>query len=231
MSFIDRSDAGRKLAKALACYRTRDPVIVALPRGGVPVAAEIAKALAAPLDLVLVRKIGVPFQPELAMGAVVDGDKPTVIRNEKIIREAGVTEQDFEAVRDRELKEIDRRKRIYFGNRAREDLTGRTVILADDGIATGATARAALQAIRSHRPKRLVFATPVGPVDTLSKLESEVDHLVCLERYETFFAIGAYYDDFRQITDREVIDLLDEFPRRTTAAGTIASPPLHRPGG
>lgn len=212
MPFADRIDAGRKLAKALADYKEQNPVVLALPRGGVPVAAEIAAALDAPLDLVLVRKIGVPFQPELAMGAVVDGDSPIVIRNEDVIRSASVNDVEFAAACDRELREIERRKRVYLGSRQRATITGRTAILVDDGIATGATTRAALQAIRAHNPKRLVLAVPVAPVDTIERLRSEADDVVCLEQYESFWAIGLYYTDFAQLKDQDVIDILARFP-------------------
>ena len=165
MSFKDRSDAGRQLAAALAGYKDQQPVILALPRGGVPVAAEVAAALNAPLDLILVRKIGVPFQPELAMGAVVDGGTPIIVRNEDVIQLAAIDESDFKAVCDSELAEIDRRRQRYLGSRERAGVAGRTAIVIDDGIATGATTRAALRATRMRNPKRLVLAVPVAPTD------------------------------------------------------------------
>ena len=170
MPFRDRSDAGRKLASALAQYTDQQPVVLALPRGGVPVAAEVAAALNAPLDLVLVRKIGVPFQPELAMGAVVDGGAPLVVRNEDVIRLAGIDEADFKAVCDSALAEIERRRQRYLGGRARVEVAGRTAIVIDDGIATGATTRAALRATRMRKPKRLVLAVPVAPTDSLAAM-------------------------------------------------------------
>jgi predicted phosphoribosyltransferase len=210
--FRDRVDAGRRLAQALQKFSGQEVVVLALPRGGVPVAAEIAAALHAPLDLILVRKIGVPMQPELAMGAVVDGADPHVVRNEDVIRLSDVSEQEFAAIRDRELLEIERRRQKYLGDRARADIAGRTVIVVDDGIATGATIRAALQAVRPRGPKRLVLAVPVAPTDTLAELREEADEIVCLEDYEAFGAIGVYYRDFRQVDDREVIDLLSRFP-------------------
>ena len=208
MPFIDRTDAGRQLAKALASYKGQKPVVLALPRGGVPVAAQIATALDAPLDLILVRKIGVPFQPELAMGAVVDGPAPVIVRNEEVITLAGISEQEFAARRDQELAEIERRRKIYLGDRAHPELSGRTVIVVDDGIATGATTRAALQAVRVRKPVALVLAIPVAPTDTLRKLKDEADEIVCLEDYENFGAIGFFYSDFRQVSDAEVIELL-----------------------
>ena len=161
MTYQDRSDAGRKLAKALSEYKDRNAVVLALPRGGVPVAAEVAAALEAPLDLILVRKIGVPTQPELAMGAVVDGTAPIVVRNEEVIELSGTTSDEFDAACNRELEEIERRRQLYIGDRARVEITGQVVIVIDDGIATGATTRAALQAIRNRKPKELVLAVPV----------------------------------------------------------------------
>jgi len=214
MPFIDRTDAGKQLAKALAGYKNRKPVILALPRGGVPVAAEIATALNAPLDLMLIRKIGVPWQPELAMGAVADGKTPIVIRNEQVIQYAGVEQADFDLVCARELVEIERRKQVYLGNRKSVDLVDRVVILVDDGIATGASVRAALGAIRNRQAKAIVLAVPVGPVDTLRMIRQEVDEVVCLEEYEEFGAIGLYYRHFAQLKDQEVIDILARFPSR-----------------
>jgi predicted phosphoribosyltransferase len=214
MPFSDRTDAGQQLAKALARYRQDKPVVLALPRGGVPVAAEIATALGAPLDLVLVRKIGVPYQPELAAGAVVDGGSPVVVRNEDIIRLAGVSEADFAEIRDRELAEIERRRKLYLGDRAHPALKDRTVIVVDDGIATGATTRAALRAIRTRKPRKLVLAVPVAPTSTLAELRDEADDIVCLEDHENFGAIGLFYADFSQVADAVVTDLLARHPVR-----------------
>jgi predicted phosphoribosyltransferase len=212
MPFKDRSEAGQKLALALTKYKDRQPVILALPRGGVPVAVEVAGALKAPLDLILVRKIGVPFQPELAMGAVVDGGNPIVVRNEDIIREVRIGEAEFMAVCEVELAEIERRRNRYLGGRERVDVTGRTAIVIDDGIATGATTRAALRAVRARNPRAVVLAVPVAPTETLSALREEADDIVCLEDHELFGAIGFYYSDFRQISDEQVIEMLARFP-------------------
>jgi len=212
MPFSDRTDAGQQLAKALARYRQDKPVVLALPRGGAPVAAEIATALGAPLDLVLVRKIGVPYQPELAAGAVVDGESPVVVRNEDIIRLAGVSEADFAAICDRELAEIERRRKLYLGDRAHPALKDRTVIVVDDGIATGATTRAALRAIRTRKPRKLVLAVPVAPTSTLAELRDEADDIVCLEDHANFGAIGLFYADFSQVADAVVTDLLARHP-------------------
>lgn len=208
MPFENRSAAGRRLAAALAGYRQRAPVVLALPRGGVPVAAEVAAALGAPLDLVLVRKIGVPGQPELAMGAVADGSMPVTVRNDGVIRYAGVSEEEFNAIRDKELAEIERRRKNYLGGRAPVNVAGRTVIVIDDGIATGATTRTALRALRAQGPKELMLAVPVAAKDTLEELREEADTIVCLETPQWFDAVGAFYIDFRQVTDAEVIDLL-----------------------
>ena len=215
MSFRDRIEAGRKLATALAAYGNQHPVVLALPRGGVPVAAEVASALKAPFDLILVRKIGVPTQPELAMGAVVDGGEPIIVRNEDVIGLAGISESDFKVVCDSELAEIERRRQRYLGTRPRVEVTARTAIVIDDGVATGATTRAALQATRRRKPKRLVLAVPVAPTDTLSALRPDADDVVCLEDHEFFGAIGFYYRDFRQVSDDEVIEILERFPMQS----------------
>ncbi|MEX0752200.1 MAG: phosphoribosyltransferase family protein [Xanthobacteraceae bacterium] len=214
MPFENRSDAGKKLAAALVKYKDQQPVILALPRGGVAVAAEVAQALDAPLDLILVRKIGVPYQPELAMGAVVDGPSPLVVRNEDVIRVSGVEEAEFKAVCDSELAEIERRRQSYLGGRDRVDVAGRTAIIVDDGIATGATTRAALRAARLRNPKKIVLAIPVAPTESLDALRADADDVICLEDHEFFGAIGFYYSDFRQVSDQDVIETLARFPAR-----------------
>jgi predicted phosphoribosyltransferase len=212
MPFKNRSDAGRKLAKALAGYKEQQPVILALPRGGVTVATEVAAVLNAPLDLILVRKVGVPFQPELAMGAVVDGGAPIIVRNEDVIRLADIDESEFKRICDSELAEIERRRQRYLGSRQRADVSGRTAIVVDDGIATGATTRAALRATRIRNPEKLVLAVPVAPTDTVAELRSEADEVICIEDHEFFGAIGTYYADFSQVSDETVIDILKRFP-------------------
>lgn len=222
MPFKDRIDAGRKLAAALGAYKDQRAVALALPRGGVPVAAEVASFLRAELDLVLVRKIGVPAQPELAMGAVVDGASPLVVRNEKIIALAGISDAEFKAVCDRELDEIERRRQRYLGNRPPIELEGRIAIMIDDGLATGATTRAALRATRLRKPGKLVLAVPVAPPETVAALRQEADEILCLETHEDFGAIGYYYADFRQVSDAEVIDILGRFAPSVAGQG---SPP------
>jgi len=211
VSFRNRIEAGRELAVALAGYMDQQAVVLALPRGGVVVAAEVATALAAPLDLILVRKVGVPFQSELAMGAVVDGGASIVVRNEDVIRYAGVKEADFAAACRSEFAEIERRRRLYLGGRKRAEISGCTAIVIDDGVATGATTRAALRATRLRDPKRLVLAVPVAPTESLAELRQEADDVVCLERHDMFEALGHYYGDFRQIADGEVIEVLTRF--------------------
>jgi putative phosphoribosyl transferase len=212
MPFEDRTEAGRRLAEALLGYKETHPVVLALPRGGVPVAVEVAKALDAPLDLILVRKIGLPRQKELAMGAVVDGDAPITVRNESVIRAANIGEKQFNAVRNRELAEIERRRQHYLGTRTRAEIKGRTVIVIDDGIATGATMRAALRALRQREAKQIVLAVPVGPPDTLAAMREDADAVLCLEEYPFLGSIGAYYHDFRQTSDAEVITALAQCP-------------------
>jgi predicted phosphoribosyltransferase len=211
--FADRTEAGRRLAQALQCVEDQQPVVLALPRGGVPVAYEVAKALRAPLDLVLVRKIGAPFQPELAIGAVVDGERPELVANRDLIDEYRIPESYLESERARQLEEIERRRQLYLAGRPRAQLRDRTAIVIDDGIATGATMEAALLATRRAGPKRLVLAVPVAPPDTLERLRPKVDEVVCLMVPEFLGAIGSFYRDFRQLDDEEVIELLRQASR------------------
>jgi putative phosphoribosyl transferase len=208
MPFADRLDAGRKLAEALAAYKDQHPIILALPRGGVPVAAEVAKAFGAPLDLILVRKLGVPDQPELAMGALVGGRAPIIVRNDDVIRHTGVDEAEFARVCAREQAEIERRRQRYLGPRSHPEVNGRVVIVIDDGLATGATMRAALRATRARGPQRLVLAIPVAPTAALAAMREEADEIVCLETHDYFGAIGFYYRDFSQTSDEEVMAAL-----------------------
>lgn len=219
MSFADRSEAGKRLTEALKHYRGKNAVVLALPRGGVPVAAVVAAYLNAPLDLLLVRKIGVPAQPELAMGAVIDGDIPIVVRNDDVIRRAWVSAAEFDTSCQKELAENERRRRLYVGDRPPVDVEGRIAIIVDDGIATGATVRAAIRGLRRRKPGSIVLAVPVAPSDTIDALRKEADDVICLEMPEFFQAIGLYYRDFHQLRDQDVIALMDAAQARM-AAGT-----------
>ncbi len=228
--FADRREAGRALAQVLAAKALVAPVVLALPRGGVAVAAEVASALEAPLDIVLVRKIGVPFQPELAVAAVVDGGEPEVVINEDVARLADVTRAYIDAQARRELKEIARRRDVYLRGRVRVPLEGRTVIVVDDGIATGASVRVALKALRRKKPKALILAVPVAPAETIEALEGEVDEIVCLRTPEPFRAIGVHYADFHQMSDEEVIRLLVEHSGGLPDSTAAEKPKKGRPG-
>jgi putative phosphoribosyl transferase len=220
MYFEDRTDAGRQLAERLGQYANRrDVLVLALPRGGVPVGFEVAKALAVPLDVLLVRKIGAPGHEELGLGAVVDGQDPQLVLNDDVVRAVAPPSGYVEAEKARQLAEIERRRKRYVGDRAPAPLDGRTVIVVDDGIATGGTVKAALRGVSRHRPARLVLAVPVAPADSLSQLILDCHDLVCLATPEPFYAVGAHYRDFTQTDDEEVIRLLVE-ARRWQAAPT-----------
>jgi putative phosphoribosyl transferase len=216
-TFANRGAAGRELARELIKRHFIDPVVLALPRGGVPVAVEIAKALNAPLDLVLVRKIGVPVQPELAAAAVVDGGEPEIVINDEVVSLAGLDWDFIDQEARRQLVEIERRRQAYIGDCARVPLEGRTLIVVDDGIATGASMRAALKALRRRRPKALVLAVPVAPADTVEALRREVDQLICLSTPEPFHAIGLNYVDFHQLSDQEVMRSLQALEDKAAA--------------
>jgi putative phosphoribosyl transferase len=207
--FADRAEAGRRLAEKLARFKSEQPVVLALPRGGVPVGFEVARALDAPLDLILVRKIGAPFQPELAIGAVVDGDQAETVLNRDLIEEFQVTQRYLERACAKELEEIERRRRLYGAGRPKIDVHERTAIVIDDGIATGATMEAALHATRRAGPRRLVLAVPVAPPDTIERLRPQVDEIECLMTPGYLGAIGMFYADFSQLSDREVVALLE----------------------
>lgn len=203
-----REEAGRRLAERLEGYRGQEVVVLALPRGGVPVAAQIAEALQAPLDLLFVRKIGLPWQPELAYAAVVDGNPPEVVVNDEVARYEPLSESVLAQATQDEVAEIERRREAYMAGRAPLDVAGRVAIVVDDGLATGTTARAALQGLRRRRPSRLVLAVPVAPADTVRELRPLVDELVVLEMPEPFRAIGLHYIDFHQLDDDEVLAIL-----------------------
>jgi putative phosphoribosyl transferase len=208
--FEDRRDAGRQLAEALARYRQHNPVVLALPRGGVPVGFEVAKALGAPLDVLIGRKIGAPGRPELGIGAIIDGSEPHLVLNEEVIRQVKPPAAYIDEEKQRQLAEIERRRRRYLGDRPAIPVEERTAIVVDDGIATGGTFRAALRGIRGSNPARLVLAVPVAPADSLADLSRDCDDAVCLATPEPFYAVGAHYRDFTQTEDEEVIRLLAE---------------------
>jgi len=205
--FRDRSEAGRQLARALAHYRGHDDVrVLGLPRGGVPVAAEIAAELGAPLDVLVVRKLGVPGHAELAMGAVASGGVRFV--NDRIVALTGVTDEEIEAVAGAEAKELERRERRYRSGRPPLDVAGKVVILVDDGLATGATMIAATSALRTLGPARIVVAVPTAPPSVIPTMQTHADEVVCLATPEPYFGVGQWYLDFRQIGDDEVIAIL-----------------------
>jgi len=209
-SFTNRTEAGRALAQRLSRMALPAPIVVlALPRGGVPIGVEVARALKAPLDLLLVRKIGAPWQRELAVAAVVDGQPPDIVLDRETMAMTGVNQAYVDAEAKSELVEIERRRGVYLRGRAPIGVEGATAIVVDDGIATGTTVRAALKALRRRHPARLVLAVPVAPSDTLAELRSEVDDVVCLAEPFPFHAIGLHYVDFHQVSDDEVLAALD----------------------
>ena len=215
--FRNRTEAGALLAEKLARYADQPEVfILALPRGGVPVGYEVAKALHAPLDIVIVRKLGVPGQEELAMGAITRGGVRIV--NRLIVEALGISGSQIEAVAAEERKELERRELLYRGGRTAPVIRGWIVILVDDGIATGATMRVALAAFRKQQPARLIVAVPVAPLSTVLELRAEGEEVVCVRAIEPFDAIGSWYKDFRQISDEEVCDLLERAAREFSPA-------------
>jgi putative phosphoribosyl transferase len=219
--YRDRTEAGRYLAKKLADYAGRpDVLVLALPRGGVPVAYEVARALGAPLDVFLVRKLGVPGHEELAMGAIASGG--LVLLNEEIVRALGIGSSLINEVISTERTELERRDRQYRGDRPPPDVRGKTVILIDDGLATGASMRAAVAALRQQHPARIVVAVPIAAPSTCAEFREEVDEIVCARTPEPFRAVGLWYEDFTQTTDDEVRDLLRRARERRDSASQAA---------
>jgi len=215
--FRDRREAGRLLAARLSAYANRpDVVVLALPRGGVPVAAEVARALGAPLDVFVVRKLGVPGHEEFAFGAIATGG--VRVLNEDVVRALQIPDRVIDAVAAREQEELARRERVYRGDRPPLDVRGRTVILVDDGLATGATMHAAIQALRQQQPARIVVAVPTASPETCDELKRVVDEVVCATTPDPFYAVGLWYEDFSQTTDEEVRELL----ARSAGAGRAA---------
>ncbi len=206
MLFRDRADAGRQLGQLLEPFVSLQPVVLGLPRGGVPVAAQVAQLLHAPLDVIVVRKLGVPAQPELAMGAI--GEDGVRVMNPDVVDAVGASIETVEAVERRERAELDARAARFRAVRPRVPIAGATVIIVDDGIATGSTARAAVLVARAHGATRVVLAVPVGPARTCTELGDVADEVVCLEQPASFSAVGQFYRDFSQITDEEVIACL-----------------------
>jgi predicted phosphoribosyltransferase len=209
--FEDRAEAGCRLAERLGRYRDEDPIVLALPRGGVPVGAEISRTLGAPLDVFVSRKLGAPGQPELGIGAVAQGGMRVL--NEDIVEQIGIPDDYLEAITRQELEEVERRLRVLRGDRPEPEVADRTTILVDDGLATGVTARAAVKALRERRPRHLVLAVPVCPTRTAELLAPEVDDLVCLHSLVDFMAVGLWYRNFEQVTDDEVVELLEKARR------------------
>jgi putative phosphoribosyl transferase len=210
--FPTRAEAGRLLAERVVARHFAKPVVLALPRGGVPVAAELALSLKAPLDLILVRKIGVPWQKELAAAAVVDGERGDIVYNDSVMAAVGLGRAEVDKAAAAELAEIERRRAAYLKDRQPLAVAGRTAIVVDDGIATGTTVRAALIALRRRKPAKLVLAVPVAPSDTMAELTPLVDEIICLEQPRPFIAIGLHYHDFHQMSDAEVVAELARVP-------------------
>jgi putative phosphoribosyl transferase len=197
------------LGEVLVKYKNEGPIVLAVPRGGVETGFEIAAVLEAPMDIIIARKLGAPGQPELAMGAVVDGDNPQTVLNDDVMSAFRVTQEYLDHTVEAELAEIDRRQKVYRRGHLPESVEGKTVILVDDGIATGASIRAAIRGLRRKPLKRLILAVPVAPPETVQLLQKEVDDLICLSAPASFMSVGSHYEEFEQTSDEKVIELLD----------------------
>jgi putative phosphoribosyl transferase len=213
MRFENRTDAGEKLADRLSGLDLKNAVVLALPRGGVPVAAAVAERLGLPLDVIIVRKIGAPDQPELAVGAITKRHGVQVVVNKDIAKTLRLSDEDVARLGEPQIPVIDRRRREYFEDRSPVPIKGRTAIVVDDGVATGATARAALQLVRQEGPAKLILALPVAPSDTLAELAGEADEVVCLATPTPFLAVGTHYRDFTQVPDSDVVAALKKAQR------------------
>ncbi len=228
--FRDRQEAGKRLGVEVGKLGLLQPVVLALPRGGVPVAAEVAKALKAPLDLIIVRKVGAPGNPELAVAAIVDGNPPDIVLNREIVEAYALDDDELRVLIAKERPELERRRLVYRGERAPLSITGKTAIIVDDGVATGTTMKVAIRALKRRSPREVVVAIPVAPPDVLAELAQEADLIVCLSQPAHFHALGYHYRSFPQLTDDEVTDALAEARqehragqrtiRRTTKPGT-----------
>ncbi|MCZ8542707.1 phosphoribosyltransferase [Mesorhizobium qingshengii] len=208
--FRDRQEAGKRLGVEVGKLGLLQPVVLALPRGGVPVAAEVAKALKAPLDLIIVRKVGAPGNPELAVAAIVDGNPPDIVLNREIVEAYALDDDELRVLIAKERPELERRRLVYRGERAPLSITGKTAIIVDDGVATGTTMKVAIRALKRRSPREVVVAIPVAPPDVLAELAQEADLIVCLSQPAHFHALGYHYRSFPQLTDDEVTDALAE---------------------
>lgn len=235
--FRDRQDAGQKLGASLERLQLQDPIVLALPRGGVPVAAEVAKVLKAPLDLVIVRKVGAPDNPELAVAAIVDGDPPDVVLNREIVEAYALGDSALRVLIAQERPELERRRAVYRGKDLPLSVAGKTVVIVDDGAATGTTMKVAIRALKRRSPRKVIVALPVAPPETVDELAQEADLTICINQPARFRALSYYYGSFPQLSDSEVLDMMalargdrrSDEERRRSGAG-IADKSRHEAG-
>jgi putative phosphoribosyl transferase len=223
--FHDREHAGRELAARLARLGLRQPIVLALPRGGVPIGAAIASALDAPLDLIMVRKVGAPGNPELAVAAIVEGDPPEIVLNRETMASYGLSDDQVAKLAEEERRELERRQSAYRGNRKPASVGGKTVIVVDDGAATGTTMKAVLKALKHRSPREIVVALPVAPPETVRDFEADADRVICLSQPRQFMALGYHYERFPQLSDAEVMESLDAADRRHRNEGDAQAGP------